>query len=88
MVLGFFGWIVVVALVFLWMSVNIVNEYQRVVVFRLGRLVASRGWMPMERARSAGPAQQPSTPGTDMIARSMTSRALYAWPSGMRAMSS
>ena len=43
MVLGFFGWIVVVALVFLWMSVNIVNEYQRVVVFRLGRLVASRG---------------------------------------------
>ena len=43
MVLGFFGWIVVIALVFLWMSVNIVNEYQRVVVFRLGRLVASRG---------------------------------------------
>ena len=43
MVLGFFGWIVVLALVFLWMSVNIVNEYQRVVVFRLGRLVASRG---------------------------------------------
>jgi len=43
MVLGFFGWLVVLALIFLWMSVNIVNEYQRVVVFRLGRLVASRG---------------------------------------------
>ena len=43
MVLGYFGCIVVIALVFLWMSVNIVNEYQRVVVFRLGRLVASRG---------------------------------------------
>ncbi|MEA2626157.1 MAG: hypothetical protein QOD06_2202 [Candidatus Binatota bacterium] len=41
--LGFVGWIVVVALVFLWMSVNVVNEYQRVVVFRLGRLVGSRG---------------------------------------------
>jgi regulator of protease activity HflC (stomatin/prohibitin superfamily) len=43
MVFGFVGWLVVLALVFLWMSVNIVNEYQRVVVFRLGRLVASRG---------------------------------------------
>jgi regulator of protease activity HflC (stomatin/prohibitin superfamily) len=43
MVFGFFGWIAVLALVFLWMSVNIVNEYQRVVVFRLGRLVAARG---------------------------------------------
>jgi regulator of protease activity HflC (stomatin/prohibitin superfamily) len=43
MVLGFFGWIVVLLLVFLWMAVNIVNEYQRVVVFRLGRLVAARG---------------------------------------------
>src|SRR5688500_12593647 len=41
--LGFVGWIVVVALVFLWMSVNVVTEYQRVVVFRLGRLVGSRG---------------------------------------------
>jgi regulator of protease activity HflC (stomatin/prohibitin superfamily) len=29
--------------VFLWMAINIVNEYQRVVVFRLGRLVAARG---------------------------------------------
>jgi regulator of protease activity HflC (stomatin/prohibitin superfamily) len=43
MVLGFFGWIVVLALIFLWMAVNIVNEYQRVVVFRLGRLVEARG---------------------------------------------
>jgi regulator of protease activity HflC (stomatin/prohibitin superfamily) len=41
--MGFFGWLVVLGLIFLWMSVNIVNEYQRVVVFRLGRLVASRG---------------------------------------------
>jgi regulator of protease activity HflC (stomatin/prohibitin superfamily) len=43
MLLGFFGSIVVLALLFLWMSVNIVNEYQRLVVFRLGRLVAARG---------------------------------------------
>ena len=43
MAFGFFGWLVVLVLVFLWMSVNIVNEYQRVVVFRLGRLVAARG---------------------------------------------
>jgi len=41
--MGFLGWMVVLGLIFLWMSVNIVNEYQRVVVFRLGRLVASRG---------------------------------------------
>jgi regulator of protease activity HflC (stomatin/prohibitin superfamily) len=41
--LGFFGWTLVLVVIFLWMSVNIVNEYQRVVVFRLGRLVASRG---------------------------------------------
>ncbi len=34
---------VVLVLVFLWMAINIVNEYQRVVVFRLGRLVAARG---------------------------------------------
>jgi regulator of protease activity HflC (stomatin/prohibitin superfamily) len=43
MVLGFFGWMLVLVLVFLWMAVHIVNEYQRVVVFRLGRLVAARG---------------------------------------------
>jgi len=43
MFLGFFGWLAVLALIFLWMAVNIVNEYQRVVVFRLGRLVAARG---------------------------------------------
>ena len=43
MVFGFFGWMVVLVLVFLWMTVHIVNEYQRVVVFRLGRLVAARG---------------------------------------------
>jgi regulator of protease activity HflC (stomatin/prohibitin superfamily) len=43
MVIGFFGWLGILVLVFLWMSVNIVNEYQRVVVFRLGRLVAARG---------------------------------------------
>ena len=43
MVFGFFGWLAVLALVFLWMAINIVNEYQRVVVFRLGRLVGSRG---------------------------------------------
>ena len=43
MLFGFVGWLVVLALIFLWMSVKVVNEYQRVVVFRLGRLVASRG---------------------------------------------
>ena len=43
MFLGFFGSIVVLALIFLSMSVKIVNEYQRLVVFRLGRLVAARG---------------------------------------------
>jgi regulator of protease activity HflC (stomatin/prohibitin superfamily) len=43
MLLGFVGWMVVLALVFLWMAIKIVNEYQRVVVFRLGRLVAARG---------------------------------------------
>ncbi len=43
MALGFFGWILALVLIFLWMSVNIVNEYQRVVVFRLGRLVDARG---------------------------------------------
>ena len=43
MVLGFVGWIAVLALIFLWMAVNIVNEYQRLVVFRFGRLVAARG---------------------------------------------
>jgi regulator of protease activity HflC (stomatin/prohibitin superfamily) len=43
MFFGFFGWTVVLAVVFLWMAVNIVNEYERVVVFRLGRLVAARG---------------------------------------------
>ena len=41
--LGFFGWLAVIAVIFLWMSVNVVNEYQRLVVFRLGRLVDSRG---------------------------------------------
>jgi regulator of protease activity HflC (stomatin/prohibitin superfamily) len=43
MLFGFFGWGVALVLVFLWMAVNVVNEYERVVVFRLGRLVASRG---------------------------------------------
>jgi len=43
MVFGFLGMGVVLAVVFLWMAVNIVNDYERVVVFRLGRLVASRG---------------------------------------------
>ena len=37
------GWLIGLALIFLFMAVNIVNEYQRVVVFRLGRLVAARG---------------------------------------------
>ena len=41
--LGFVGVSIFLALVFLWMAVKIVNEYERVVVFRLGRLVASRG---------------------------------------------
>ena len=41
--LGFIGFSFVLVLVFLWMAVNIVNEYERVVVFRLGRLVAARG---------------------------------------------
>ena len=37
------GWLIGLALIFVFMAVNIVNEYQRVVVFRLGRLVAARG---------------------------------------------
>ena len=36
-------WLVVIALVLAWMGLNIVNEYQRLVVFRLGRLVGARG---------------------------------------------
>ena len=36
-------WLVVIAVVIAWMGLNIVNEYQRLVVFRLGRLVATRG---------------------------------------------
>jgi len=40
---GFVGFSIFLALVFLWMAVNIVNEYERVVVFRLGRLVSARG---------------------------------------------
>ena len=40
---GFVGFSIVLAFLFLWMAVNIVNEYERVVVFRLGRLVAARG---------------------------------------------
>jgi len=43
MVLGFVGWTVAITLLLLWMAVNIVNEYERVVVFRLGRLVNARG---------------------------------------------
>jgi regulator of protease activity HflC (stomatin/prohibitin superfamily) len=43
MAIGFVGWLVVIGVVFLWISVNVVNEYQRVVIFRLGRLVAARG---------------------------------------------
>ena len=38
-----FAWLVGLALIFLWMSINVVNEYQRLVVFRLGRLVNARG---------------------------------------------
>ena len=41
--IGFLGWTAAIVLVFLYMAVNVVNEYQRVVVFRLGRLVAARG---------------------------------------------
>ena len=43
MLLGFVGWSLLIVLVLLYLAVNIVNEYERVVVFRLGRLVASRG---------------------------------------------
>jgi regulator of protease activity HflC (stomatin/prohibitin superfamily) len=43
MALGLFGWALGLAIVFLWMAVKIVNEYERVVVFRLGRLVDARG---------------------------------------------
>ena len=39
--LGF--WALVIGVVIVWMGLNIVNEYQRLVVFRLGRLVATRG---------------------------------------------
>ena len=37
------AWLIVIAVVIAWMGLNIVNEYQRLVVFRLGRLVATRG---------------------------------------------
>ncbi|MGH7856536.1 MAG: slipin family protein [Candidatus Binatia bacterium] len=40
---GFAGWLIVLVVIFLWMSINVVNEYQRLVVFRLGRLVNARG---------------------------------------------
>jgi regulator of protease activity HflC (stomatin/prohibitin superfamily) len=40
---GFVGFGFFLVLIFLWMAVNIVNEYERAVVFRLGRLVAARG---------------------------------------------
>ena len=43
MELGLLTWGIALALLFLWMSVKIVNEYERVVVFRLGRLVDARG---------------------------------------------
>ncbi|MGH7823318.1 MAG: slipin family protein [Candidatus Binatia bacterium] len=41
--LGFVGWLIALVVIFLWMSIKIVNEYQRLVVFRLGRLVNARG---------------------------------------------
>ena len=38
--IGSFGmWVLVIVAVIVWMGLNIVNEYQRLVVFRLGRLV-------------------------------------------------
>jgi regulator of protease activity HflC (stomatin/prohibitin superfamily) len=43
MALGLFGWALGLTIVFLWMAIKIVNEYERVVVFRLGRLVDARG---------------------------------------------
>jgi regulator of protease activity HflC (stomatin/prohibitin superfamily) len=36
-------WLVVIAVIIVWMGLNIVNEYQRLVVFRLGRVVGARG---------------------------------------------
>jgi regulator of protease activity HflC (stomatin/prohibitin superfamily) len=43
MALGLFGWALGLTILFLWMAIKIVNEYERVVVFRLGRLVDARG---------------------------------------------
>jgi regulator of protease activity HflC (stomatin/prohibitin superfamily) len=36
-------WVLALIVVIAWQMLNIVNEYQRLVVFRLGRLVATRG---------------------------------------------
>jgi regulator of protease activity HflC (stomatin/prohibitin superfamily) len=43
MMVGPILWLLVLVAIFLWMSINVVNEYQRLVVFRLGRLVDARG---------------------------------------------
>jgi regulator of protease activity HflC (stomatin/prohibitin superfamily) len=43
MAFGLFGWALGLTILFLWMAIKIVNEYERVVVFRLGRLVDARG---------------------------------------------
>jgi regulator of protease activity HflC (stomatin/prohibitin superfamily) len=41
--LGVFGTVVVIALIILVSGIKIIREYQRAVVFRLGRMVAPRG---------------------------------------------
>ena len=40
---GLLGWMIVLAIIIAWMGLNVVNEYQRLVVFRLGRLTGVRG---------------------------------------------
>lgn len=40
---GLLGWLIVLVIILAWMGLNVVNEYQRLVVFRLGRLTGIRG---------------------------------------------
>ncbi|MFQ6090642.1 MAG: SPFH domain-containing protein, partial [Candidatus Bipolaricaulia bacterium] len=40
---GTLGFIIAVIVLFLWSAVKIVREYERGVIFRLGRLVAAKG---------------------------------------------
>ena len=41
--MDFFTWLIVILLILLFSGIKVINEYQRAVVFRLGRLVGVRG---------------------------------------------